>query len=180
LLRVGRHRALLYATAAATGLREGELKSLRVTDVSLDNPVVYLSGNRTKNGKDATIPISPELWSAILQWISETGRKGDDTVFDVPNYGSVIRAWRKDLKFAGIPYKDERGRYFDFHSLRICLGTFLRLAGVDPSASMKLMRHSDIRLTMQTYNDDSLHELAPVVQLLPNLLPPNVDPKFSS
>jgi hypothetical protein len=39
------------------------------------------------------------------------------------------------------------------------LGTQLRLAGVDPSVSKQMMRYSDIRLTMEVYNDDRLHDL---------------------
>lgn len=74
-----------------------------------------------------------------------------------------------DLAAAGIPYQDGQGRYFDFHSLRKCLGSFLRLAGVDPAVSMRMMRHSDIRLTMQVYNDDQLTDLHHVVQSIPQL-----------
>ncbi len=162
----GRQRALLYATAAATGFREGELSVLRVCDLQLDGPALAarLPGTVTKNGNDATIPLTAEMAAALSDWIKETGRTGTATVYDVPGYSSVMRAWKKDLRAAGIPYRDDRGRVFDFHSLRKCLGTFLRLAGVDPATSMKLMRHSDIRLTMQTYNDDELQELAPVVK----------------
>jgi integrase len=167
----GRERALLYATAASTGFREGELSVLRVCDLQLDGLALAarLPGSVTKNGRDATIPLTPELAAALREWITEAGRAGTDAVFNVPGYSSVMRAWKKDLRGAGIPYRDDRGRVFDFHSLRKCLGTFLRLAGVDPATSMKLMRHSDIRLTMQVYNDDELQELAPVVNALPRL-----------
>ena len=58
---------------------------------------------------------------------------------------------------------------FDFHSLRKSLGTQLRVAKVDPAVSQQFMRHSDIRLTMEVYNDDQLHDLrAEVVDKLPS------------
>jgi integrase len=171
LERKGRERALLYATAASTGFREGELSVLRVCDLHLEgtSPAARLAGEMTKNGKDATIPLTGERAAALRDWIGETGKGPTDPVFDVPGYSSVMRNWKKDLRAAGIPYRDDRGRVFDFHSLRKCLGTFLRLAGIDPAASMKMLRHSDIRLTMQVYNDDELQELIPVVNTLPRL-----------
>ncbi len=172
LLMRGRGRALLYAFAAATGLREGENKVLLVRDCHLDGeaPFVKLTGERTKNGQDATLPITPEMAAALRGWIGDTGRGPDEVVFDVPGYHPLMAAWRKDLDHAGIPYRDEAGRYFDFHSLRKCLGSYLRLAGIDPAVSMKLLRHSDIRLTMQVYNDDELAQLAPVVNALPKMV----------
>jgi integrase len=169
LMLKGRERALLYATAAATGLREGELKSLLVRDLHPTVDVVCLSGDRTKNGEDAALPLAPELAAALRAWIADTKKGAVDPVFAVPGYSSIMRAWKKDLAAAGIPYRDDKGRVFDFHSLRKCLGTFLRLAGIDPAVSMKMMRHSDIRLTMEVYNDDQLQELAPVVNVLPRL-----------
>lgn len=144
---------------------------LRVRDCFLDEaaPSVRLTGDLTKNGQDAALPLAAEMAAALRDWIRDTGRGPDDVVFDVPGYHPLMAAWRKDLAHAGIPYRDDRGRVFDFHSLRKCLGTFLRLAGIDPAVSMKMLRHSDIRLTMQVYNDDKLQELAPVVNALPRL-----------
>lgn len=172
LLMRGRGRALLYAFAAATGLRVGENKVLLVRDCHLggDAPFVKLTGDRTKNGQDATLPVTPEMAAALRDWIKDTGRGPDEVVFDVPGYHPLMAAWRKDLAHAAIPYRDDAGRYFDFHSLRKCLGSYLRLAGIDPAVSMKLLRHSDIRLTMQVYNDDELVQLAPVVNALPKMV----------
>jgi hypothetical protein len=45
---------------------------------------------------------------------------------------------------------------FDFHALRKSLGMHLQF-----------MRHGDIWLTMQVYNDDTLHDLAGVAAQLP-------------
>jgi integrase len=70
---------------------------------------------------------------------------------------------------AGIPYKDAHGRYFDFHSFRKCTGSFLRQGGVDPSVSMKLLDHSDIRMTMQVYNDNELLDGKEALKAIPDL-----------
>lgn len=171
LLLKGRERALIYAVAASTGFREGELSDMLVGDLSLEGPqpFIRLTGDRTKNSQDAVVPLSPEMAAALKDWVADTGKKPADLLFRVPNYSTVMRNWKKDLAAAGIPYQDGQGRYFDFHSLRKCLGSFLRLAGVDPAMSMKMMRHSTIRLTMEVYNDDQLIDLHRVVESLPQL-----------
>lgn len=157
--RVGRMRSLVYLTAAMTGLRRGELRALRVKHLRLGDGVraVHLPGEFTKNGKDADIPLTAELADALKAWVG--GRGPDDPVFDIPRYDELLKALKKDLAFAGIPYRDELGRVFDFHSLRKCLGSYLRQAKVDPAVSRLYLRHGDIRLTMETYDDERLHDL---------------------
>jgi integrase len=164
----GRQRALIYLTAFYTGFRRGELRAMRVKHLFLsgDHPHIALPGALTKNGQDAAIPLPPVLVEQLRDWTQ--GMDPADAVFRVPKYDELLKCLKKDLAFAGIPYRDDRGRVFDFHSLRKSLGTALRLAKVDPAVSQKYMRHGDIRLTLETYNDDQLHDLqAEVTAKLP-------------
>ncbi|GAC1469256.1 MAG: hypothetical protein NVSMB9_12850 [Isosphaeraceae bacterium] len=168
--RNGLHRALIYMTAFYTGLRRKELRSLRVKHLQItgDIPHIHLPGDYTKNGVDARIPIAQSLAGHLEALIQ--GRGAEDLVFHFPKYDELLKSLKKDLAFAGIPYLDDLGRVFDFHSLRKSLGTHLRRAKIDPSVSQIYMRHSDIRLTMEVYNDDRLHDLrAEVVEKLPTL-----------
>lgn len=155
----GAHRALIYLTAVLTGLRRGELRALRVKHLSLRSEVaaIHLPGDFTKNGKDAHLPLTSDLAGALIELVN--GRGPDEPVFHIPQYDELLRAFKKDLAHAGIPYRDDLGRVFDFHSLRKCLGSYLRQAKVDPAVSRLYMRHGDIRLTMEIYNDDRLHDL---------------------
>jgi integrase len=168
---IGRHRALLYLTALSTGLRRGELAELRVNDLHLDakTPCWELDGARTKNKQGARMPLQDSLAGELRAWVQETGRRGGNTVFDIPPYSQTNKLFKKDLKKAGIPYRDESGRYFDFHALRKCTGSFLRQAKIDPSVSKLFMRHSDIRLTMEIYNDEMLLDLKEAVEAMPRL-----------
>jgi len=47
--------------------------------------------------------------------------------------------------------------------------TMLGIARVPPRVRQLFMRHSDIRLTMQTYDDSSLYELESAVKAFENL-----------
>jgi integrase len=55
----------------------------------------------------------------------------------------------------GIAYRDEQGRYADFHALRHTWTTFLVKNAIAPRFAMKLLRHSDINLTSKVYTDET-------------------------
>jgi len=74
---------------------------------------------------------------------------------------------KKDLKRAGIKYENDDGRA-DFHSLRHTLATNLVRQNVAPRVAMEILRHSDIRLTMNHYTDASRLPLAEAIQKLPS------------
>lgn len=164
---LGRERALLYKTAVLTGLRQGELAALRVAYLNLDRkpfPALELPGEFTKNGDDARVLLVPALAEELRQWIADTGKKPTDPLFTVSDKANKI--FRRDLRAAGIPYRDALGRYADFHALRHSANTMLGVAGIPPKLRQLFMRHSDIRLTTATYDDETLYEMQPVIKAL--------------
>jgi integrase len=174
LVRVSGQRAVTYLTAAFTGLRRGELQQVRWSDVDLaaSVPVITARASTTKNGKEARIPVRPEVVKA-LQDIRPANCGPSDRVFK----GLVPRMprFKADLEAAGIPYVDATGRTADFHALRVTLCTELQKNGVAPRTAMEAMRHSDIKLTMKTYTDAGQLPVAQALHSLPGLpnLPQN-------
>lgn len=164
---LGRERALLYKTAVLTGLRQAELAALRVAFLNLDRkpfPALDLPGEFTKNGEDAKLLLVPALAEELRQWVADTGKKATDTLFTVS--GKANKIFRRDLRAAGIAYRDDLGRVADFHALRHSANTMLGVAGIPPKLRQLFMRHSDIRLTTATYDDDSLYEMEPAIKAL--------------
>jgi integrase len=164
---LGRERALLYKTAVLTGLRQGELAALRVAFLKLDRkpfPSLELPGEFTKNGEIAKILLVPALADELRQWIADTSMKPTDLIFDVSD--KMNKIFRRDLRAAGIAYRDDLGRYADFHALRHSANTMLGMAGIPPKLRQLFMRHSDIRLTTATYDDDSLYEMEPIIKAM--------------
>ncbi len=88
-------------------------------------------------------------------------------LFSVPK--SLVRCLNRDLAAAGISKVDDRGRTVDVHALRHTFGTLLSKGGVAPRTAQQAMRHSDIRLTMKTYTDPRLLDVAGAVESLPAL-----------
>jgi integrase len=84
-----------------------------------------------------------------------------------------IPTHQKYLEAAGIAWTDDAGRRADLHALRHSHGTLLSKGGVTPREAMSLMRHTDLRLTMLTYTDPRIFDLAGAVEKLPiNLTTP--------
>ena len=73
---------------------------------------------------------------------------------------------RRDLERAGIPYADAQGRVMDFHSLGVTFVTNLSRAGVSLTTAQKLARHSDPKLTANTYTRLDIDDLAGAVESL--------------
>src|SRR5581483_8317889 len=94
--------------------------------------------------------------------------------FYVPK--GLLRILHLDLKAAGIPKRDERGRTVDVHALRHYFGTLLSKAGVAPRTAQAAMRHSTIDLTMNVYTDPKLLDVHGALDSLPNL-PLNTNPR---
>ena len=80
-----------------------------------------------------------------------------------------------DLKAAGIAYRDDHGRVFDFHALRGQFATSLARAGFRFRVAQQLMRHSKVDLTMSVYTRPALVDLQAGLEALPPL--PGSDPR---
>jgi integrase len=169
LERNGRERALIYKTLALTGLRRNELRALEARHLTLDGPrpCLTLPGTATKNRMEADIPLRADLAANLRTWLADEGKGGADRVFNVPKW--LVEALKRDLAWAGIPYRDNRGRAVDIHSLRYTTATLLALGNVPPKIAQEFMRHHDIRLTMDIYTDVQQLNEAAALAALPDL-----------
>lgn len=168
-LRLGRERALIYKTAVYTGLRLGEIASLRPCHLELDRkpfPRLEIPGKLTKNGQQARLLLVPSFATELAAWVRDTGKGPEEMLFHVPQ--AAARIMEKDLAVAGIPYKTSQGDA-DFHSLRMTANVMLGQAGIPARIRQLFMRHSDIRLTMATYDDESFLALEDVIRAMENL-----------
>jgi integrase len=183
---LGWERALIYKTFLLTGLRKAELASLTVGQLFLDNPVAFalLDAADEKNREGSEIAIRHDLAADLKQWLTQklaslqsaairdggpipSRLPADTPLFNVPT--GLLRIMNRDLRLAGIPKRDDRGRVLDVHALRTTFGTLLSKGGVAPRTAQAAMRHSDIRLTMNTYTDPALLDVRGALDALPDL-----------
>src|SRR3954453_18670889 len=146
--------AAIYLTAAFTGLRRAEVIALRSRDVDFAGSAIrvrssFAGGALTtpKSGKVRSVPMAPEVASALAK-LADRGRSAgdDDLVFvGVAGFyldGSALRR-RYDIavKAAGI-------RPLRFHDLRHTFGTRM-IAKADIRRVQEWMGHADVKTTMK-------------------------------
>ena len=161
----GWRRAVLYEFTAYTGLRLNECATLAWADVVLDGnePSVTVKAKNSKNRKhgqsvplvDWVVVALKELWqrnkaARVRENKPMLGRS--DLVFDV-NRG-LLEALRKDACWAfgeELGEYDAQGRRTTFHGFRASTCTMLHRAGVALAVAVRIMRHADPKLTIETY-----------------------------
>jgi integrase len=147
-------RLLVYRLALATGLRRGELEDLVWGDVRLTAIpfAIQLRAEATKAKRADRVYIPASLAEDLRK---EKPKNAADTAPVFPEV-PPLEDWKADLKAAEIPYRDEMGRQVDFHAgTRKTLCTRLHRNNVPLVTAMKVMRHTDTRLTAVDYTDDS-------------------------
>jgi integrase len=184
---LGRERAIVYKTLVLTGLRKGELASLTVGQAHLDGstPFLELAAADEKNRQGSQIPLRADLAAELGEWLKErserlrggatiampcksaVGLPSEAPLLTVP--AGLVRILDRDLRAAGIPKRDERGRTVDVHALRHSFGTLLSKGGVAPRTAQAAMRHSTIDLTMNVYTDPKLLDVQGALDVLPTL-----------
>jgi len=157
LIKVSGERAIVYVVTASTGIRRGELAEIQWRDVQIDEarPHIRVRASIAKNHKEACQPLPPIVAFALRQR-RPLNVAPTDLVFKrlIPR----MNCFRDDLNAAGIAYVDEKGEYADFHALRKTYSTFLMLEGFSEFVRMKLMRHSDMKLTQRATQTRRWHQ----------------------
>ncbi|BBO31544.1 tyrosine-type recombinase/integrase [Lacipirellula parvula] len=158
----GEQRYWLYRTAVNTGFRASELRSLTPAAFKLRDatPIIVVDGADTKNGAVANQPVHPEFAAELAEWLR--CKADDEPVWGGEWNKHAAEMLRADLKAAKVTYRTDRG-VLDFHAIRATFITGLARAKVHPKHAQILARHSDIKLTMQTYTLLELEEVAAVL-----------------
>lgn len=144
---------LFIRVGLATGLRRSELAALKWGDVRLNaiKPYLQLRAEATKARRADRLALPPTLAEDLRKSRPENAGDGS-RVFPTPQ---TLDGWKDALAAAGIAYKDEMGRQADFHAgTRKTLCTRMSKAGLPIAIAMRIMRHTDARLTLVDYTDD--------------------------
>ena len=161
----GLDRAMLYRTAAGSGFRVLELRSLRPAgfDLDVEPPTVTVTAAYSKRGREDVQPIPRDLATLLRPWLA--AKTDDEPVFAIPM--KAAQMLRVDLAAAGIAASDDAGRVVDFHSLRHGYVSRIVEGGASVKVAQELARHSTPTLTIGRYAHTRLHDLATAVNGLP-------------
>jgi integrase len=139
------HLRPLVLTAINTGLRRGELFSLRCSDINLDTKILTVRAAAAKSGDSRRVPLNAEAETVLGRWLKQTKGAGNAFVFpgaDGTRLTNVNKAWATVCKLAKL-------RDFRFHDCRHHFGSRLVQKGVDLNTVRELMGHADLKMTLR-------------------------------
>ena len=162
-------RRCAYMLAIYAGLRRSEVEQLQWADVELtgEKPHVRVRACTAKNKRETYLPLHRDLVDALKELREKSGNGGQLVVGPLPRMKALADL---DWKAAKIAYTDGQGMRADFHSLRTTCCSWLHAVGVGERVAQEIMRHSDPKLTAQTYTDTRLLNLQAAVERLPSVL----------
>jgi site-specific recombinase XerD len=158
----------LFLFAALTGLRQGEILSLKWQNVDLERRLIAVANSDsflTKTGKCRIVPMSNAVFEMIAQ---RTVTKGfSESVFH--SMGTALKHSFVQHKFKRYVRQSGLNDALKFHSLRHTFATWLVQGGVNIYEVQKLLGHSDIRTT-EIYSHLAASELHSAVNKISAVL----------
>jgi len=157
----GTHLVPIIVTALNTGMRKGEILSLKWDNVDFKHGFILL--DRTKNGERREVPINDTVRRTLT---SLTRRLDIPYVFYDPitgkKYDDVKRSFKTACKKAGITD-------FHFHDLRHTFASQLVMGGVDLTTVSRLLGHKSLTMTLR-YSHLAPAHMAKAVSVLDDVL----------
>jgi len=127
--------------ALGTGLRRGDIDSLKIIDIDFEKNSIATTSRKTKKSM-ASRPVSPEVMAKLSEYVCSLD-VGQEKLFKTKfNY----RKWRSICKKAELAD-------LKFHDLRKTFCSLLAQNGVSTAVTQKLLEHSSPYLTNKVYTN---------------------------
>jgi integrase/recombinase XerD len=140
--------------ALGTGLRRGDIESLKISDIDFANNCITTTSRKTRKSMGSR-PVSPSIMAELSKYISRLNGEQDKLFLDKFNH----KKWRNICDNTGL---DE----LKFHDLRKTFGSMLAQNGVSTAVTQRLLEHSSSMLTNKIYTN-----VDPVLRHSVNQLP---------
>jgi integrase len=127
--------------ALGTGLRRGDIDSLKISDIDFEKNSIATTSRKTKKSM-ASRPVSLEVMSELSKYVCSL-HVGQEKLF---NTKFNHRKWRNVCKEAGLAD-------LKFHDLRKTFGSLLAQNGVSTAVTQRLLEHSSPNLTNKVYTN---------------------------
>ncbi len=146
----------LVITAINTGLRRGELLSLRWREISFDKGYLTVTAQNAKSKMIRNVPLNNTVFEVLKTWRTQNLDSefvfvgaGEEAITDVK------KPWMRVLSNAKI-------ENFRFHDLRHHFASKLVMAGVDLNTVRELLGHADLKMTLRYAHLAPEHKAAAV------------------
>lgn len=172
------HLEPIVLIAMNTGLRKGELLSLRWEDIDLVNDFLTIIGESAKSGKSRHIPLNQNAKHALRKWLADVNQA---KAIESPLATADPKAVNEKVKATGYVFEGDHGNHladikkgwgnlleeagisnFRFHDLRHHFASKLVMAGVDLNTVRELLGHSNLDMTLRYAHLAPEHKAAAV------------------
>jgi len=127
--------------ALGTGLRRGDIESLKISDIDLANNYITTTSRKTRKSMGSR-PVAASGMSELSKYVS--GLNGEQVKLFRDNFNQ--KKWRKICEDAALA--DLR-----FHDLRKTFGSMLAQNGISTAVTQRLLEHSSPNLTNKVYTN---------------------------
>jgi integrase len=181
------HLKPIVIMALNTGMRRGEILSLKWDNVDRENGFILL--DHTKNGERREIPINATLRTTLEELFKGTAKKprridvpyvfyrmaSDDSTGQSTQTGKAFQ--RIDRSFMSA-CKRAKVRDFHFHDLRHTFASQLVMAGIDLTTVKELLGHKTLTMTLRYAHLAPAHKVKAVDILDQTLTLPSTSQKL--
>ncbi len=145
---IGKRDYAMMLIGARLGLRVGDIRNLKISDIDWKGKTISIIQNKTKNM--LTLPLPNDVGWAIIDYLKNgrpiTNCENIFVVHNAPYIGKPLKStvrnnFNKALKRANIPI--EKQKNCGWHSLRHSLATNLLQNGVGVTMISDILGHSD-------------------------------------
>jgi integrase len=140
------HLRPLVLVALNTGLRRGELFSLRWADLDFDHAMLTVRSAASKSGDSRRVPLNAEALGVLKAWKKQAKPASAEALVFPGNNGArltnVNKSWATLCKLAKVTN-------FRFHDLRHTFASKLVQRGTDLNTVRALMGHADLKMTLR-------------------------------
>lgn len=158
----GKRNFAVLSLAAVTGIRQGDLATLKLSDIYWKEHEIRLMQGKT--GEPLIVPVSKDVLNAVADYILNGRPKTEDKCVFVRHCSpfaayssgvSIACIFRKYLKAAGIEHVKGDGK--TLHGMRRGLGTNMVNKEVTVDVVAQVLGHRDTRATRQYIAADMKH-----------------------
>lgn len=156
---VGKRDFAILTLAATTGLRAGDIASLKLIDINWKYCELHLTQGKTRNL--LVLPLQKSVLTAIADYILHGRPKSESEYIFLRSYAPYTRfhdgvsiscIFRRYLLAAGIQHSINDGK--TLHGIRRMLGTSMVTAGIPIPTIAQVLGHQGIKATKQYISFD--------------------------
>lgn len=176
LVRAGAERdpmaGLAYGLAGTLGCDASTLREITRGHVERVEAGVYQVVHRRRKTGIAGVGfvVDPVIVALLEQRLAEVG-PGVPLVKLPRDTAKMIRV---DLEAAGVAYKDEAGRFADFHALRAYAATQITRSGASLKTAQTMLGHASAKTTAGYYTHAVTDDMLEAAKKLPKIVDPSV------